>query len=191
MLCVCLVCEQTQILYRYFLRGRCIFCSTTEYQSWSNLPRLRYSLALEHRTEHGVVVESNPRKANVWSHEIVENSGSVFRSKKQRFHKSGIGTRFWEQFRIWESELQNLHDCIHENPRVFFVVKSFPKQRFSVVSWAKAMQNPQKFSPAALSLLFSLRSPGFEQISLTSPGSEDTPPPPPLPQSNIHEFLAL
>ena len=106
MLCVCLVCEQTQ------WHGRCIFCSTTEYQSWSNLPRLRYSLALEHRTEHGVVVESNPRKANVWSHEIVENSGSVFRSKKQRFHKSGIGTRFWEQFKIWESELQNLHDCI-------------------------------------------------------------------------------
>ena len=27
MLCVCLVCEQTQILYHYFLHGRCIFCS--------------------------------------------------------------------------------------------------------------------------------------------------------------------
>ena len=69
-------------------------------------------------------------------------------------------------------------ESIHENPRAFFVMKSFRKQRFWTVSRAKLMQKPPKFSPAALSLLFFLSSPGFEPISLTSPGSQDTPPHP-------------
>ena len=100
-----------------------------------------------------------------------------------------------------ELDSGNSSEYGNQNSRIYMTVSMrtpecfcseiLPKTTIFGCFLSQSDAEPQQFSPAALSLLFSLRSPGFEQISLTSPGSEDTPPPPPLPQSNIHEFLAL
>ena len=83
-----------------------------------------------------VAAESIP-KESLSSDEIVQNPASVFTSKTQPFHKSGIGARIWEQF----SNIMGIRipESIHENPRAFFVMKSFRKQRFWTVSRAKLM----------------------------------------------------